>query len=89
MVRALIAAVKSGCHILNMSYGEAVAVPNEGVYIKLLESIVNDYGILFISSAGNNGPALSTVGSPGGTSSCSIGVGAFATQSLMRAAYSM
>ena len=52
MIRALIAAVKCGCHILNMSYGEAAAVPNEGVFIRLLESLVNDHGIIFVSSAG-------------------------------------
>lgn len=113
MVRALIAAVNSGVHVINMSYGEAVAVSNTGAFVKLLETLVNDYGIIFVSSAGimlslllclfkrvlylcmgwipigNNGPALSTVGSPGGTSSCSIGVGAYATQSLMKSAYSM
>lgn len=87
-----------------------MAVPNDGYFIKLLESVVNDHGIIFICSAGitmmdmslyfklvivlcfspgNNGPALSTVGSPGGTSTCSIGVGAFVTESLMRTAYSM
>jgi hypothetical protein len=46
-------------------------------------------GILFIGSAGNNGPALSTVGAPCGTSSCILSIGALATESLMSPAYAM
>ncbi len=34
-------------------FTEAVAVDNEGVFIRLIESLVHDFGIIFVSSAGN------------------------------------
>ena len=89
LIRALIEAVKRGCHIINMSYGEAASMDDYGEFVKQAEVMVRKHGIVFVSSAGNNGPAISTVGCPGGTSSCCIGVAAMVTQSLMTAAYSM
>lgn len=68
---------------------EAVAWDDQGKFVRVAEQIVNKHGIVFVASAGNNGPALSTVGAPGGTSSCIIGVAALATQSLMTPAYSL
>jgi tripeptidyl-peptidase-2 len=88
LIRALLEAVRRGCHIINMSYGEAAAQDNSGAFIQLAETLVKKYGIVFVGSAGNNGPALSTMGAPCGTSSAIIGVGAMVTQSLINAAYS-
>ena len=59
--------------IINMSYGEAALHPNKGRFVALAEQVVKKHGILFVCSAGNNGPALTTVGAPGGTSSALIG----------------
>ena len=55
-----------------MSYGEAVCVMNSGRFRELADEVVHKHGIIFVASAGNNGPALSTVGAPGGSNSALI-----------------
>merc|ERR1711871_1257049 len=87
LMRALLEAVKRGCNIINMSYGEAAAWDNTGAFVKLAEEITMKYGVVFVGSAGNNGPALSTMGAPCGTSSCIIAVGALVTNSLIQTSY--
>lgn len=89
LVRALIEAKRRGCDLINMSFGEATACDNAGMFVRLAEDLVVNHNIAFLASAGNNGPALSTVGSPGGTSSAIIGVAAYVSTSMMVDAYSM
>ncbi|TKR81539.1 hypothetical protein L596_015393 [Steinernema carpocapsae] len=89
LMRAFQKCVDLKVDIVNYSFGEATHLPNQGRIIEELAKMVNRHGIIFMSSAGNNGPALSTVGAPGATSSVSIGVGAYVSEAMMETMYSL
>jgi tripeptidyl-peptidase-2 len=87
LIRGLIAAKRAGCDLINMSYGEPSRTPNYGRIPEHFADFVNKHGVIYISSAGNAGPALSTVGAPGATLSAAIGVGAYISPAMMRSEY--
>ena len=60
-----------------------------GRFAELASEFVERYGIIFTCSAGNNGPALTTVGAPGGTCDALIGVGAYVSPGMMEVEYSL
>ncbi|MCO5584159.1 hypothetical protein L7F22_038082 [Adiantum nelumboides] len=89
LIRALIAAIETKCHLINMSYGEPTSAPDYGRFVELANEAVNKHGIIFVSSAGNHGPSLNTVGAPGGTSSSIIGIGAYVSPAMAVSAHSI
>ncbi|CEF69251.1 Tripeptidyl-peptidase 2 [Strongyloides ratti] len=89
LMRAFNMCIEMKVDIVNLSYGEAVNLPNEGRIIEAINTMVNKYGITFLSSAGNNGPALSTGGCPGSTTSSVISVGACVTNAMSESMYSI
>ncbi|KAF9580814.1 tripeptidyl-peptidase II Tpp2, partial [Lunasporangiospora selenospora] len=90
LTRAVKVIIDDKCDLANMSYGEAASYPNIGRFVELIrEEAVGRHGCIFVSSAGNAGPALSTVGAPGGTSSGILSVGAYQSQSMQQSEYAL
>ena len=70
--------------VVNMSYGEHSHWSNSGRIGDLMNEVINKHGIVWVASAGNAGPALSTVGTPPDISTNSvIGVGAYVSPEMM------
>ena len=61
LIRAAHRMAKGDVDIINMSYGEHSHFTG-GRVIEALQDVVNKYGVVFMVSAGNAGPALSTFG---------------------------
>lgn len=74
--------------MINMSYGEHTRDSDKGRFVRLVNELVYKHNVIFISSAGNEGPALSSVSAPGGTTDSIIGVGAYVTPDMITQAYS-
>ncbi|XP_005174861.1 tripeptidyl-peptidase 2 [Musca domestica] len=76
--------------VINMSYGEHSHWSNCGRIGELMSEVVNKYGVVWVASAGNHGPALCTVGTPPDIAqpSC-IGVGAYVSPQMMEAEYAL
>ncbi|CAF4089647.1 unnamed protein product, partial [Adineta steineri] len=89
IVRAIKYCIDYKVDIINYSYGEDYQFPNSGRVQELLNEAVEKYGIIFVSSAGNSGPALSTLGAPGGSCTNLIGVGAYITPEMQIAEYAL
>ena len=89
LLRAAQAILDTRCDVANMSFGEdgAFGVEDKGAFARVLRDLViRERGVCFVSSAGNNGPALTTVGQPGGTTSGVLSVGAYVTAGAMQKA---
>ena len=89
LMRGVRAVLDTGAHVVNMSYGESYSHAQQGRFIEAIEEAVRGRGVVFVTSAGNSGPAITTVGAPAGCTSCVISVAAAATRALAKSAYSL
>lgn len=94
LVRAMIKVMErtqnNKIHVINMSYGEHAHFSSSGRIGELMNEVVNKYGVIWVASAGNHGPALCTIGTPPDIStSIIIGVGAYVSPDMMVAEYSL
>jgi len=75
--------------VINMSYGEHSHWSHTGRMGQLMAEVVSKHGVSWVVSAGNDGPALCTVGTPPDIcQNVMIGVGAYVSPEMMSAMYS-
>ena len=75
--------------LINMSYGEHSHWSNTGRVGDMMAEVINKHGVTWVVSAGNDGPALCTVGTPPDiATNTAIGVGAYVSSNMMTAMYS-
>ena len=88
-MRGVAACAQYGVDIMNASWGGASQY-QDGQHsgARIYNLLVEKYGVTAFISAGNGGPALSTLGSPGGEASSVIGVGAYVSSEMARVLYS-
>eukprot|EP01029_Cantina_marsupialis_P024661 TRINITY_DN6394_c0_g2_i1.p1 TRINITY_DN6394_c0_g2~~TRINITY_DN6394_c0_g2_i1.p1 ORF type:complete len:1269 (-),score=399.18 TRINITY_DN6394_c0_g2_i1:148-3918(-) len=86
--RAIAACKKHNVDVINMSYGEPCVKENYGLFARLANEVIWDHDVVFMASAGNNGPILSSFSCPGGSTSSIISVGAFLTPEMIESQYS-
>lgn len=90
MTRGIIGVIEHDADMINMSYGGPGAFPDTRYRMdQLATELVNEHNVVFVSSAGNSGPALSTVGGPGGSTGAIIGVGAAISAEMMETQYAV
>ena len=89
LIRGTKAVRENNCDLINMSFGEPTKTPNRGLIIRYFDELVRKHGVIFCASAGNAGPALSTVGAPGGTTTSLIGIGAHVSPEMAAAQYAL
>lgn len=89
LIRGVKTVLENKCDLINMSFGEPTKTPNKGLIIRYFSELVDRHGVIFCASAGNAGPALSTVGAPGGTTSSLIGIGAHVSPQMAAAQYAL
>jgi tripeptidyl-peptidase-2 len=87
--RAIALAAQAGVDIINVSWGgTSYYQDGKDEYSDAYNLIVERYGIFAVISAGNDGPALSTLGSAGGEASKVLGVGAYVSPEMGEVLYS-
>lgn len=90
LTRASIALAAAKCDLANMSYGESTGHPTSGYFIEqLTREAIGKYGCVFVTSAGNDGPTITSIGAPAGMWAGFITVGAYVKNAQVQAEYAL
>jgi len=89
IARAMLYAAENGANIINISIGSVAQLKQSlEAENELLRELTETYGVLIVVAAGNSGPSLASIRTPGDPQK-SITVGAYMTPELWELAYGL
>lgn len=77
------------CDLVNYSFGEPVNSTHQGPALNAVQELVEKYGVIYCTSAGNNGPGIETNGAPATSVHNAISVAAYVTYDMLKAEHSL
>lgn len=83
LIRAMNEIVDRDIHLINLSFGEPVNECMTGELINMIDTYCRKHNIIFVSSAGNDGPGRMTVNAPSASTSSIISVGAYINREML------
>lgn len=87
IIEAMTYAATHGAKIINLSLGFPAGDSNGGsVPAILLNTLTEEYGVIFVAAAGNDGPGLSSVATPG-DAGAALSIGAFNNPDMWKTDY--
>ena len=86
LIRALAAAKRGGCRLVNLSYGELTWSYNEDRVACVFDDAVRKWGMTVFTLASNDGPALTSMGTPSRLSA-PVTVGALVSRDMESGMY--
>lgn len=92
LLRASRAILDTNCDMANMSFGEdsAWGMETRGIFVRqLIDEVCRKRDVLFATSAGNSGPALTTVGAPAAGGGPLFSIGAWVSEKMQQAEYAL
>ncbi|KRX59831.1 Tripeptidyl-peptidase 2 [Trichinella sp. T9] len=89
LLRAINYCIEHKVHIINYSFAESTHWEDNGKILEAIRDAAFNHDVIYVAAAGNEGPALTTVGCPGGSLDACVGITAYVSPAMRAKLYSL
>ncbi|XP_003375660.1 peptidase families S8 and S53 family protein [Trichinella spiralis] len=89
LLRAINYCIEHKVHIINYSFAESTHWEDNGKILEAIRDAAFNHDVIYVAAAGNEGPALTTVGCPGGSVDACVGITAYVSPAMRAKLYSL
>ncbi|KRX95312.1 Tripeptidyl-peptidase 2 [Trichinella pseudospiralis] len=89
LLRAINYCIEHKVNIINYSFAESTHWEDDGKILDAIRDAAFNHDVIYVAAAGNEGPALTTVGCPGGSVDACVGITAYVSSAMRTKLYSL